>query len=294
MYSAMSLKKHTLFSLLFIFLVGLTMFGRVSTAYFCGYDDFLAMYRAAFEDHQNPAAIFTETHWGTSKYRPLDRASDEILWQIGHGSALPFRIRNLLFHFVGVVCVYAIVLLWTGEWTVSLIASMLFCLAPVANQPVVAASFPTTTAFAFLLSAFLFFLYWLHFGRGWFLFASTGCALIGLFFYEPVIAVFGMMLGYFVVWRRSGHQLRLSQFMAWSASSVTALLIFGWARHMVVSAKADRVPLAGIIRNASMYALALVSPIDAISANQLLVLPCRLKYILRRRQCSYSLLAPLQ
>ena len=51
------------------------LYSRVSTAYFCSYDDFDAVHRAAFQDHVNLDEIFTTSHWRTYKYCPLNRAA---------------------------------------------------------------------------------------------------------------------------------------------------------------------------------------------------------------------------
>ena len=74
------------------------LYFRISTSYFCGFDDFIEIHRAAFEDKADPVKILTTTHFVSFKYRPLNRALNLATYLIDPPSAVPFRIRNLLFH----------------------------------------------------------------------------------------------------------------------------------------------------------------------------------------------------
>lgn len=249
------------------------MFAPVSTAYFCGYDDFGETHRAVFTDSQHPSLIFTTTHFGTTKYRPLNRLSTYFCWMVGRGSALPFRLRNLFFHLICALSVYTLALLLTRERVIALISGLFFCLEPVANQTVVAAIFTNTTAYACLLVGLLAFLLWRQSRRGAWLVLSFVLILVGMFFYEPVIVVFAMMLGYLLLELWRGNSLSRKEVLTWLAGSAGALFVFALARHLVVRGENPRVPPGMILHNATLYAGGLLSPIDVVTANQLFGFP---------------------
>jgi len=255
---------------LIIVLIGTALFAKVSSAYFCGYDDFSETHRAVFEDAGNLSRIFTTAHFGTTKYRPLNRLSTYLCWAIGRGSALPFRLRNLLFHLICAICVYGLALMWTRERAVALVSGLLFCLEPVANQPVVAAIFTNTSAYAFLLAGFLVFLIWLESKRTMWLALSLLLVLNGMFYYEPAIVVFPMMAGYLFLQKCRGNRPPLSKEVAvWLGGSASVLLGFALARHFVVHGENARVPFPIMLHNAILYGGGLLLPIDVVTANQL-------------------------
>src|SRR5512132_3756206 len=82
--------RHLLILSVILLLVGL-VYLRIPGTYFCGYDDFLEVHRAAFEDTQQPSRVFTTTHFESYKYRPLNRGLNLITYWIGNGSASFFR-----------------------------------------------------------------------------------------------------------------------------------------------------------------------------------------------------------
>jgi len=255
---------------LLLLLVCIVLFAKVSTSYFCGYDDFGETHRAAFEDTDHPSHIFTTTHFGTNKYRPLNRLSTYLCWRIGGGSALPFRLRNLAFHLICALCVYGIALFWTRERAIALVAGLFFCLAPAANQNIVATVFTNTAAYAFLLSGFLVFLFWTEFKKSHLLAFSLFLELIGMFFYEPVIVVFPMMAGYLILMRiRHREGLSLKAVIPWLGGCAAVLFIFAFVRHFVVHAQNVRTPLSLVLHNSLLYVGGLLSPVDVVSANQL-------------------------
>jgi hypothetical protein len=256
---------------LLIALIGAALFARVSSTYFCGYDDFSETRRAVFEDAGNPSRIFTTTHFGTTKYRPLNRLSTFLCWTIGRGSALPFRLRNLFFHLICAFSVYAIALMWTRQRAVALVAGLFFCLDPATNQNVVATVFTNTSAYAFLLTGFLVFLVWTESKRGIWLALSLLLVLIGMFYYEPVIMVFPMMAGYLFLekWRGSSKAPSFKVISVWFGGSAGVLFVFGLARHFVVHGENILVPFPTMLHNAMLYTGGLLSPIDVVTANQL-------------------------
>src|SRR5689334_16282563 len=110
------------------------LYATVSTAFFCGYDDFFDVQRAAFEDARSPARIFTTTHFGSPKYRPIQRGLTYVSWHWGGQSAAAFRVRNLAFHLLAVAFVYGITRLLSGSRAAAAGAAALFGVHPLANQ----------------------------------------------------------------------------------------------------------------------------------------------------------------
>jgi hypothetical protein len=265
--------KRIWIDLILIVVIGTGMFAKVTSAYFCGYDDFGETHRAAFEDSKAPSHIFTTTHFGTTKYRPLNRLTTFVSWKFGHGSALPFRIRNLAFHLICALCIYGIVWVWARDRLVALVCGMFFCLEPTANQTVVAAVFTNTVAYACLLSGFLSFLQWRESKQTGWLFCSMGLILIGLFFYEPVIVVFALMGGYLALEYWRGKTTVRKELIPWAGGVAAVTFVFALVRHFVVRGTSPRVPTALIAHNFVLYMGALLSPIDAVTANELFGAP---------------------
>ena len=127
------------------------VYSRVTGAWYCGYDDFFEAHRAAFEDSQHPSRIFTTTHFATPKYRPLSRTLSFLAYTAGNGSPLAYRIRNLVFHLLGVGAVYGLVYALFSSIGVASAAALLFGLHPLMNQIEAAAAFTNTAGNAFLL-----------------------------------------------------------------------------------------------------------------------------------------------
>lgn len=261
--------RQTVLDMLLIVLLGIALFGRVSTAYFCGFDDFGETHRAVFEDIPHPQDMFTTTHFGSTKYRPLNRLSTYICWIAGGGSAWPFRLRNLLFHLVCALLVYALAWEFTKDRTICFSASALFCVIPAANQTVVAAIFTNTVAYAFLLGGFLLFLHWLRKGQSLLLVGSVISTPIALLFYEPAVVIYGMMFGYVVFLSLTRQPPSKERIIKLAVSSAVVLSAFMLVRHSVVRGTNPRVPIATILQNGLMYCAGLVSPIDPILGNYL-------------------------
>src|ERR1041384_5502279 len=81
------------------------VYAKLPTAYFCAYDDFLEVHRAAFEDTQDPKRVFTTTHFTSYKYRPLNRGLNLLTYWAGSGSATEFRTRNVICHLLNVLLI---------------------------------------------------------------------------------------------------------------------------------------------------------------------------------------------
>jgi hypothetical protein len=255
--------------LVVILLAGLLMYAHVSTAFFCGYDDFNETHRANFEDRREPARIFTTTHFESPKYRPLNRALTYLCWRLGGGSPLPFRLRNLLFHLIASLLVYQLAIFFTGDGLTALCAGLLFCLEPMVNQNVSAAIFTNTAAYAALLGSFLLFVHSARSKRLAPLTASLLLALTGVFLYESAIVLFGMMVAWLgLCWLRKeppgGTWLKV-----WISGSLAVIAIFALVRHQVVYLSTPRAPLAAMVHNMIVYAAGLLSPVDPVLANAL-------------------------
>jgi hypothetical protein len=267
-----------LFPLGLILLSITLLYAKVSTAYFCGYDDFFELHRAAIEDTKTPRHIFSTTHFNTPKYRPLSRALGYLTYYSGPGSALPFRLRNLAFHLLGVSCVYGIALTLFRRRRVAIVSALLFGLHPLANQSVVAASWTNTTAYSFALLWFFLFVYSFHSERRKLLWLSLSfvAALISLFFYESCIVMFGLIYGYLAV-----ESIRKRSLVVESRQYTGALLggtaivciVFFVLRSLVVTAKSPVVPLGAIVKNFAIYAAALFMPVDLVFLNSVFGTP---------------------
>ena len=105
----------------------------VTRAYFCAYDDFIEVHRAAFKDSRDPSLRFTTPHFDSYKYRPLNRAMTLVTYWLGHGEPMLFRIRNLTFHLINVILVYSLGWFLFSSTRVSGFGALLFGLHPIAD-----------------------------------------------------------------------------------------------------------------------------------------------------------------
>lgn len=261
-----------------ILLVGL-VYCRTPATYFCAYDDFLEVHRAAFEDTRDPSRVFTTTHFQSYKYRPLNRGLNLLSYRLGGGDAAYFRARNLVFHLLNVALVYALAwLLFGRRWTAAA-AALLFGLHPLANQSVVGAVMTNTAAHTGFLLSLVCFLISLRRTRRWpvWLALALAAAWLSLLAYEAAIAVFPLMFAYlFLHWFFTREKLADARFLlALVAGCALALGAFFWMRALYVTAGA-RQALPGaraLVKNALMYATALLSPVDVVLANEWLGTP---------------------
>jgi hypothetical protein len=245
------------------------LYATVSRAFFCGYDDFFDIQRAAFEDARSPVKILTTTHFGSPKYRPIQRGLSYLSWHWGSQNPAAFRVRNLGFHLLAVIFVYGIAWLLSGSRGAAAGAAALFGVHPLANQVIVAAVFGNTAAYSLLLGCFFFFLYSLEKDRPWKwpLAISLLCALLALFTYEATIVVFGFIgSALFLGWIR-GRTAPRGYLTALACGSGVVLLSFFAMRHLFVSQPTPLVPLGLIARNTAMYVGALLLPVDLVFAH---------------------------
>ncbi|MCM3902353.1 MAG: hypothetical protein ND866_11655, partial [Pyrinomonadaceae bacterium] len=149
--------KHVTILAALLMATGLT-YWRLPSAYFCAYDDFVEVHRAAFEDTRDPARVFTTTHFSSYKYRPLNRGINLLTYWAGTGQPSYFRTRNLVSHLLNVVLVYLIAWLLFRSVSISSVAALLFGLHPLANQAVAGAVMTNTAAHSMFLIALAAFL----------------------------------------------------------------------------------------------------------------------------------------
>ena len=255
------------------------VYSQIPGAYFCAYDDFLEVHRAAFEDTRDPARVFTTTHFNSYKYRPFNRGFNLLTYWAGEGGATFFRARNVAFHLLNIVLVYCLGLLLFGRRAVAAVATLLFGLHPLANQAVVGAVMTNTAAHTFFLLSVLCFLLSQRgggFRLGW-LCLGLVSGWVSLLTYEAAVAVYPLMLSYLVVhflftrrWQGDRRFLLVfavgSALLVGSYFALRALYVPYSSRQAVPGAKA-------VSMNAVMYAGALVSPVDSVLANEWLGTP---------------------
>jgi hypothetical protein len=265
--------KHLLIIAAVLLVVGL-VYMRIPGTYFCGYDDFLEVHRAAFEDTADPKRVFTTTHFESYKYRPLNRALNLVTYWSGHGDASFFRTRNVLFHLLNIVLVYALAWVLFRRWLTSFTAALLFGLHPLANQAVVGSVMTNTAAHACLLFSLLCFLFSLK--KGWGRFVWLPLALIvgwiGVLTYEAAIVVYPMMFAYLVVHYLLTRErlVNWSYVLALTIGSVVCIVAYFAIRAQFVPYSARQaVPgLRTIVKSTAMYTVSLLLPIDWVMANE--------------------------
>lgn len=265
--------KHVLILFALAIFVAL-LYSRIPGTYFCGYDDFIEIHRAAFEDTRAPERAFTTSHFSSHKYRPLNRILTVLTYWAGEGKASFFRARNVLAHLLNIVLVYAIGWLLFGRFLPSGAAALLFGVHPLVNQPVVAASFSITLAHAgFLFSLFCFILS-VKRNRGslvWLCLALIS-GWSGMWNYEASLSVFPLMFAYLLIqfvftrkWVVNGSFLLV-------LTIGTVLLVgsyFGMRLFFVSVGAQQAVPnVKTMVKAALMDTGALVSPVDPVLANE--------------------------
>ncbi len=263
------MKRHVL-ALAVISIAVLIGYGRSLTSYFCGYDDFAEVHRAQFEDSSDPWKIITSTHFGTPKYRPVQRGLSFVTWVWGGHTAPPFRVRNLAFHLLVAYSIYGIAWLMLGAAIPAAAAGLLFGIHPLAHQSVIVASWGVTAAYAFLFVSFFLFLYSLHCKRwAWPLAGAFLSMLLGLLTYEPVIVNFGFMALYLLLWWRRHQPLPRFYLPALALGAAITFALFAVPRFIFVGQQAGVTSPSVIGKNLVVYLGATLLPVDSLLANSL-------------------------
>jgi hypothetical protein len=266
------------------------VYGRVTGAYFCSYDDFIEVHRAAFEDTQEPSRVFTTTHFNSYKYRPLNRAVTLVTYWGGDGDPMVFRIRNLGFHLVNVGLVYVLGLLLFGSMWVAGVGAALFGLHPLANQTIVGAVWPSTIAHAeFLLAIVMFVISTRREPRLLWLMGGLLSGWLSVLSYDTAITVFGLMCAYLVaLWSaRRGELVDRPFVVVFLAGSGLFVAIYIMLRNLFAPRGFGQVvgnaPSPDVVaKNLLMYLTALLSPVDPVFANEVLHAPLPSEIALNR------------
>jgi hypothetical protein len=245
--------------------------------YFCGYDDFNEVHRAAFEDLPNPGRMFTTSHFNTSKYRPLNRALTAAAYYWGSGDPFVFRVRNLAFHLAAVAGVYGIGLALLDSAAGAFAAALLFALHPLANQNVVGAVMTNTAAYAMMFASLLLFIGSLErsSGRAGKLALALLLSALALYTYEATLVLFVLMAFYFGA--RSFFGKRPMPSPSYIAGACAGILVicagFFLARALYASGHNSVSSAGTIFGNLALYIGALLVPVDALFANSLFGFP---------------------
>ncbi|HEY3303144.1 MAG TPA: hypothetical protein VGL70_06370 [Candidatus Binatia bacterium] len=278
------MNAHKWRHLIFVFVICLAtavLYANVTRAYFCAYDDFLEIHRAAFEDSRDPSRIFTTPHFNSPKYRPLNRLLSLWTYRAGEGSPLLFRIRNLAFHLINVALVYALGWLLFASTPVSVAAAAWFGLHPLANQPVIGALWANTIAHTGFLLAIVTFIVSLR-AKRWALWLSIAIisGWLALLTYDSSVVVFPLMAVYLIIYVWLFQRRILPRGFLIACCGLTAALMAAYLVLRVVfvsqgwSQAAKTVPAPWIVvKNIAMYLFALLSPLDSVLANEWLNLP---------------------
>lgn len=250
-------------------ILGLTTlaYSRISASYFCGFDDFMEVHRAAFEDKYEPAKIFTTAHFVSFKYRPFNRGLNLLTYLVSGNSALWFRIRNLVFHGLAVIAVYWLGGLLFHSYRTAAAAALLFAISPLTNQSVIGSVMTNTMANSLFLLSLALFIAAVPKSRMARLIAALVCGAIAVFTYESTIAGAGIMAVWLALDYLFHRRLPSTKFLL--AFVLLGGLLYGsylGARHFLVAG----MPSAGfsrpiiIARNAILYAAGILVPIDPV------------------------------
>jgi hypothetical protein len=252
------------------------IYANVTRAYFCAYDDFENLHQTVFEDAEQPALILTTSHFNSYKYRPVQRLANLLTNFLADGDPVVFRIRNLGFHLVNTMLVYALGWQLFRSVRVSGAGAILFGVHPLVNQSVIGAIWTNTLAHSGFLLALVMFIASTKAKRFWslWLIGSVLSASLSLFTYDSAIVVFGLILIYwllFVVGR--AQPIRMSYVLVFVTVSSIFLGLYIVLRERFVPSGWDQatanVPSLAIVgKNIVMYLTALLNPVDLVLANE--------------------------
>jgi hypothetical protein len=265
--------KHTLVLATILLASGL-IYLKLPTAYYCAYDDFLEVHRAAFEDTRQPSRVFTTTHFTSYKYRPLNRGINLLTYWAGNGAASYFRTRNVLCHLLNIALIYLLAWFLFRRVLISGTAALIFGLHPLVNQAVAGAVMTNTAAhslFLFALVAFLISLKVRRKGRFIWLGLALLAGWLSLLTYEAAVVAYPLMFVYLGIRFLADREWPADR--AYTAALTLGSLFFSGLYYLIhsrfvpYSAK-SAVPGIGImLKNAAMYVGALLLPVDSVLAN---------------------------
>jgi hypothetical protein len=269
-----------LLTIIVAFVAGI--YAQVTQAYFCAYDDFIEIHRAAFEDSRDPSRVVSTSHFDSYKYRPLNRAITLGTYSVARDNPMFFRIRNVGFHLLNVILVYALGWLLFRSHRVSGVGTLLFGLHPLANQTIIGAVWSNTIAHAGVLLALVMFIISARCKQLWplWLVISLVSGWLSLLTYDTSIIVFGLMCMYLAaeLFIRSETSVRSQFIIAFGIVSGALLSSYFLLRRLFVPQDWEQattsVPeLLTVVKNMAMYLVALFSPVDPILANEWFLTP---------------------
>ena len=250
------------------------VYAKLPTAYFCAYDDFLEVHRAAFEDTREPSRVFTTTHFESYKYRPLNRGLNLLTYWFRDGEASNFRTRNVLCHLLNVVLIYALAWLLFHNRLVGGTAALLFGVHPLANHAVVGAVMTNSAAHSLLLLSLVLFIVSTRkqtLIRYLLLVLALLCGWLSLLTYEAAIVAYPLLFAYlgiqFFAMRRWPVSRAYTIVLTLGCLAFSGLyyLIHTW--YVPYSAKKAVPSLAIMVKSTAMYAAGLLLPVDPVMAN---------------------------
>jgi hypothetical protein len=250
----------------------------VSRAFFCSYDDFEEVYRSATRDASDPGRMLTTTHFGTQRYRPLNRVANLVAWKAGGFDAAAFRVRNLLCHLANVALVFAIGRLLFPAPGAAAIAALLFAVHPLTNMTVAGAVVTNTLAYAFLLGAVWLFAWSLAQPSLWRLVGAALLAAMAALTYDLAMVVFpilGLMLAFSLVWPSGQHAAgRRAAGLALLAPAILIVVLRLAFAPGAMARQAENWPTPGrFFRDSVISLAALVNPVDPVLASSAFGLP---------------------
>jgi hypothetical protein len=177
-----------------ILLFVVVLYRSEAAAYFCGFDDMNELHRIGFTEHPGLADDFSTMPYLSYKYRPLTWTINRVTYELGHASPIAFRTRNLIFHLLNIVILYAIAMLLFGSAWVAWTAALLFGIHPLVNQSLVGAVWTVTPSDFLMLLALLLFLLSVRSARWWLplLAGSLFAGWLGILAYDAVFFFFGL------------------------------------------------------------------------------------------------------
>jgi hypothetical protein len=239
------------------------------SASFCGFDDFNETFRAQFEDSRDPGRILTTPHFDSFKYRPGNRILTLACYQVGQGSAWPFRIRNLALHILNIYLIFLLARRLFGDDTIATTSAFLFGLHHLTHQNIHAAIFTNTFAYALILAGLLASLA-IGESRHWLLLAIFAAIanFLSIFSYDPALFATGLLPLYCVsrwLWLRD-FGVPWRRLATHTALQVTVVLaVFMLRRSFVPSGMPEVTSPAALLTILVSYAAAIVVPIDLVA-----------------------------
>jgi hypothetical protein len=247
------------------------VYAPVSSAWFCGYDDFHDLARAAYEFAPDPRRVFTRPQGDGLRHRPLHPAAILATWSVAGLNARVYRVRNIGFHLVSVALVYTLGVMLLGARAPAAAAAVLFGVHPFANQAINGAVWTNTMAYALALGGVVLALHGLGAPvRGRRALALGGaCALVCALVYEPTIALLALpwiaiLLGCRVRPGRARWLAGAQLVVVVAACGVLRLVALPTSYEV---AAASQPPLAIFVRNLALSLGAPLLPVDPVLAS---------------------------